>query len=725
MVKTEFSLNIFYCFLSSLVAFVFVPLFMLGNSPEDYHFIVFPVFFKSGFLCALIFCILLGLICIILSFLRLHRLARIFPYFVLLWVLVTGLFLPVSVSTGMVDPENNPVDKVNLIVSIVIVGCLSIASMTAARRYITVFVLVALITSLVPTLVSVSNAVDRTTEKTKKKALSLSGKKNILVISFDGLPGNIIVDLIENTPTYSSLLKDFVVFSNAVSQSPATQASLMGELYGVHDYKKKGKATSDVTKVLKNEEVANKLSLNQVDDSYQYGYYSLTPVKKFRLPAAGLDSHNQIETFDFFRYSLTRLFTGLVLTFVDWDWVSGIMKPYIISDNAINLASRVQNSNGPKWDKKNIVSIGKYKSFVDNISVADKDISVRFLHFTFTHYPVDFDEYCRYRGDSKTWFKSNQNENGIRSQDKCALTQFSKFIRKLKELDIYDKSLIVFKSDHGKPVSYYKKYPNNQAINGNKMWGYNRYRPTLMIKDFGVNKPLVTIKTELVLLNDLAKTLCIKSNTNIDCKKVPGVDLLGDSLDSDEPYYLYVVKNQSSTFRFNDHVSVKVPSRKVRLIDAMKESKLISLSTHGEQSKDEAVVSIERKKPAIGTKNNAEFIKRLSDINNIKTALSRYYSDNGKYPISSGWDGIHTNWGESKLDYISGLVPGYMNVLPIDPRESNDRALNYLYRSNGQEYKFLVHGAPPYDLGLVDQKQIDPKRSTWAYGIWTEGAKNW
>ena len=117
--------------------------------------------------------------------------------------------------------------------------------------------------------------------------------------------------------------------------------------------------------------------------------------------------------------------------------------------------------------------------------------------------------------------------------------------------------------------------------------------------------------------------------------------------------------------------------------------------------------------------------QRLSEIDRTKKALEKYYENHSKYPLSSGFDGVCTKWGKSEPDYIKGLSPEYIKKLPIDPRMNKRCGAGYLYKSNGKDFKFIVHTAPKYDLNHINNDMIDPIRKTWAYGIWTDGAKNW
>lgn len=118
---------------------------------------------------------------------------------------------------------------------------------------------------------------------------------------------------------------------------------------------------------------------------------------------------------------------------------------------------------------------------------------------------------------------------------------------------------------------------------------------------------------------------------------------------------------------------------------------------------------------------------RVQHLTSIRDALVAYHQVHGSYPKScGGWDGVHTNWGVSTPDWIPGLVPEYLPCLPRDPRNHDVPDQQYLYNSDGTDYKLISHA--PWDEEVVKQKypgMIDPVRPDWAYGFWTNGAQNW
>lgn len=122
----------------------------------------------------------------------------------------------------------------------------------------------------------------------------------------------------------------------------------------------------------------------------------------------------------------------------------------------------------------------------------------------------------------------------------------------------------------------------------------------------------------------------------------------------------------------------------------------------------------------------ARTARSIEDLNQLRTALEFYYSDNGFYPPSSGgWGGLYTCWGTPSKDWIVGLAPKYIPSLPRSPNNSTNCADNYIYASNGTDYKLLWH-SPEDCAGVVAQYpgMKDPNRVCWAYGFYTPGFVN-
>ncbi|MBF0481012.1 MAG: hypothetical protein HQK81_03600 [Desulfovibrionaceae bacterium] len=121
-----------------------------------------------------------------------------------------------------------------------------------------------------------------------------------------------------------------------------------------------------------------------------------------------------------------------------------------------------------------------------------------------------------------------------------------------------------------------------------------------------------------------------------------------------------------------------------------------------------------------------DYDRRMKDLKILKDSLEKYHEDHGGYPVSRGFDGLFTLWGEARSDWIVGLAPKYISQLPRDPRNNFDPANQYLYKSDGTDYKLIAHHPGDCDNAKIDNPAlVDPVRDCFAYGIWTSGAEKW
>ncbi|MDX1293237.1 MAG: hypothetical protein R3265_10520 [Hyphomonas sp.] len=122
-----------------------------------------------------------------------------------------------------------------------------------------------------------------------------------------------------------------------------------------------------------------------------------------------------------------------------------------------------------------------------------------------------------------------------------------------------------------------------------------------------------------------------------------------------------------------------------------------------------------------------DFEKPVYDLVRITEALFEYEADHGAFPQSTNWDGYVSNWGRSGGElWIDGLAPDYIKALPRDRRQVLAPNQQYLYKSDGKDFKLLSHD--PVDCNMISKVEpglIDPKRSCKAIGFWTQGAKAW
>jgi len=116
----------------------------------------------------------------------------------------------------------------------------------------------------------------------------------------------------------------------------------------------------------------------------------------------------------------------------------------------------------------------------------------------------------------------------------------------------------------------------------------------------------------------------------------------------------------------------------------------------------------------------------LSHLQMLRDALAKYYTDHQTYPVSLGFDGLRSTWGERSEEWIKGLVPIYLDALPDIPNFEANSKKQYLYNSNGKDYKLILHD-DKIDEYIVQNLNslIDPARKNAAYGYWTADAELW
>jgi general secretion pathway protein G len=103
-----------------------------------------------------------------------------------------------------------------------------------------------------------------------------------------------------------------------------------------------------------------------------------------------------------------------------------------------------------------------------------------------------------------------------------------------------------------------------------------------------------------------------------------------------------------------------------------------------------------------GATDRAKVTKAKADISEIKTALERYYMDNGSYPTTEqGLQALVTRptSGPIPAEYETG---GYVRQIPTDPWHHP-----YFYQSDGSSYVLKSFGADGVEGGEGINADID------------------
>ena len=178
---------------------------------------------------------------------------------------------------------------------------------------------------------------------------------------------------------------------------------------------------------------------------------------------------------------------------------------------------------------------------------------------------------------------------------KCISKKIIKFINKLKEKEIYNNSMIVIKSDHGKPNyaeksytsnwleffkkkklnSYYFEYPYNLKINGSFHWGYGRYKPFIIIKDKNTIHDEIKFFDKQIFIHDLSSTYCNFFYKIKDCKNYKTNNLVSDHELFEQYVYDIMLPTKKESFKFNkDSFDIYNISNNQSFLNFLKQKKI-------------------------------------------------------------------------------------------------------------------------------------------------------
>ncbi len=516
--------------------------------------------------------------------------------FLSFFFMCTGLIAPLSVETGMVDPEHLPLDFPNLVISTAVATILFAASSVRVRNLLSTTapdgkkggallagLPTALVVGVVVSFVGLNFLISIHTFYSlmiddglqMESIFEVSRERNILVLSFDGLSRDMSLEVLRENEEFQESFKDFSVYSNVISSSPATVASIYSELLGNRNFKDQFPTEKGFFNYPR-----SALLTNHLDDSgyivSTYGAYTASfsaPQRAFgksdlwrRSSLAqreGAIEERILETVGFFDHALVRIASSY---FVLGDGFANAIIEHLGSLMAQPDTGRAFTG-GARWDRQNARTRYDFDAYMENLRPVERAPVAHFLHFTYTHFPVDFDAGCEYKSDDEEWYSSHQTRDGAKAESYCVFSELSEFLFRLKDLGIYDESLVVIKSDHGKPVRVElgPDGPNDQyydrsklesfKIRENPYWGYGRYTPFLAIKGFNARSDAPEYDERPVMLGDLARTICLNAGADMSCDSYPGYDLLDRDLsipESDEAV-IFLVKNKDSNFKFDSH----------------------------------------------------------------------------------------------------------------------------------------------------------------------------
>ncbi|WP_440980918.1 hypothetical protein [Shinella sumterensis] len=562
--------------LGAIVVAGAVPVFVLGNNIGnfgriDLSFLLLCIAAISviGFLLVSALLWVAGLIGA--SF---YECARFSLYFSTSLVFLTGLVLPLTSHAEQVEIEFIRTNWTNAVMALVLAVVSAFALRSKLRNALLVGMSVIVLSVLSTNLFSAHSALS---SASSRSIYTASEERNIFVFGMDGVSGPIVNDILRKSPELLKEFSNFRIFENAISSAPATFSSLTSVVLGDVDLGRNfGTMAGIAEKLDRSRLLPNKMERDGFEvSSYVYDNWHDNTANSHTigtlLPPPVMREKIS-DAIGLYRYAFARVFSPSLTFSSRWGprvihWLDTAGAP--IGQTA-DLRTRILNHKGVDWDAQNVLSALDFETYIDELSVGTSKPVAHFVHFLHPHFPVDFDAGCRYRSDNERWFIANQSRDGVVSETRCFVQQYVEFIKKIKELGIFDSSMIVLHSDHGIPAGYNQwQYTDPEElesflVRGHPNWGYARYTPFLAIKPFGSSSttPLASegravIDRRPVILSDLAKTICQESMLS-DCVQYPGFDILQPGeLPKDATYFVNLVRDRRSTHLLDTHETVR------------------------------------------------------------------------------------------------------------------------------------------------------------------------
>ncbi|MDX1459679.1 MAG: sulfatase-like hydrolase/transferase [Xanthomonadales bacterium] len=475
------------------------------------------------------------------------------------FVIFSGFFFPVASTISISDPQQMEVNFPNLVICYVLAG-----TVVLALRYKFTWVQDILLLLVLFNAAYVGWGLYESHRSIPPRAslYSLSSEKNIVVLSFDGLTRAATNSILRNDPLLGEAFSGFTIFANVASSSPTTDASTLTSLLGNRNYRDVASTESELWR-LEPELLSTNLALDSGFETTTFGIYGRGFNRAERAHSISSVTHDTM--IHILNHSLSRTLTPYMTLRDDHSMaLARVFRTALfvgVSEERETLSQSINRSRAPEWKKLEMRSLFDWLDYMDALE-ADSDRPVaQFLHFSFTHFPVELDQQCQFRGADPGWIEANQNWNGVLAETHCALNMMARYVEHLEFLGVLDKTLLILKSDHGKPVGYYPPGSYyDRSIQDHERWGVGRYAPFLAIRRPGTASSGITWDERPAILDDLARTICLQLKTATFCDAYPGSDLLsppGGTL-MDDWVTVFVVKDSRSSYKFVDHVPLTV-----------------------------------------------------------------------------------------------------------------------------------------------------------------------
>lgn len=330
-----------------------------------------------------------------------------------------------------------------------------------------------------------------------KHTIQFSSQFNVVHLLLDGFQGDIFEDLINNPALpYKKDFDGFVFFNQTLSVFPYTRFAVPAFL-SAKIYHNQTPKDNFIRRTIQQNSIFNSASkagfeVDLVGDEYWIPFYAQGRYNNaFILPEKGEADPRQMHLNNAIKLLDLSLFRML----------PHVIKPFIYRDQRWLFSDLMAGS--PLLQYRYFSHTIFLDYLIRNMQVSRNKPVYKFIHVMNTHNPMVVDKNCVFAGGTLPTTRES-----LTAQSNCTLKTVKALLDKMKQLGIYDNSLIIIHSDHGGWVQTRQFTPAriNQAGSQIQPWMESLATPLLLIKKPHA-KGLLQTNSALVSLLNIPDTL--------------------------------------------------------------------------------------------------------------------------------------------------------------------------------------------------------------------------
>ena len=322
--------------------------------------------------------------------------------------------------------------------------------------------------SLIEGYPQLSKANSETNANSSQAVFNFSPSKNVIIIVLDSFVSPSFTAITKSNPALAENFKDFTYYQNTLAAfsttAPSIPAILSSQRYDnqipMNEFLQAAMPTALPVELNKRASDVSVLSLPQLGPAMHAPCYRVSNVVA-QHPQI-VEFQEALELLDFTLFRSTPQFLK--------------RKVYAKQRWFLQRQFSRQNNPRPLFD-----SIELINSFTRRADIKAEAPTFKFIHLMIPHPPLRVDKNC-----AAIERRNKSNKADFEAQASCALKLVSQFTQKLKDIGIYDSSMIVVTADHGYALHYLPfkrpagfpileqalpllliKYPNSKATNLN------------------------------------------------------------------------------------------------------------------------------------------------------------------------------------------------------------------------------------------------------------------